>query len=177
MCGRKTSRTTGTVPGLLKKAIVKPLLKKAFLDLTILTNFRPVSKLPFVSKLLEKIVLSQLLFRMKQDNLWHVFQSAYRPHYSMETALLRVFNDLLTASDSDQISVLTLLDLSAAFDTIDHDILLNRMKRSFGIRDKALMFFESYLKQREQVVSVYGCESDHPFCLMVFPRDLCWDPF
>ena len=98
--------STGTVPCVLKKAIVKPLLKKASLDPNILKNFRPVSNLPFVSKLLEKIVLSQLLFHMKRNNLWHVFQSAYRLHHSMETALLRVFNDLLTASDSDQMSVL-----------------------------------------------------------------------
>ena len=107
---------------------------------------------------------------MKQNNHWYVFQSAYRPHHSTERALLRVFNDLLTASDSDQISALTLLDLSAAFDTIDHDILLNRMEHSFGIRDKALMFSESYLKQREQVASVFGCESDPPLLFYGVPQ-------
>ena len=68
-----------------------------------------------------------------------------------------VFNDLLTASDFDQILVLTHLDLSAAFDTNNHDILMNRMTHCFGIRD---IIFESYLKQREQVVSVCRCESD-----------------
>ena len=96
---------------------------------------------------------------------------AHRPDHSTETPLLRVFNDeLLTASDSDQISVLTLIDLSAAFDNIDHDILLNRMKHSFGIHDKALLFFESYPKQREQVVSVCGCESDTSLLLYGVPQ-------
>ena len=73
--------------------------------------------------------------------MWHVFQSACRSRHSIETALLRVFYDLLTSSDSDHISALTLLDLSAAFDTIDHDLPLNRLRDAFGIRDSALTFF------------------------------------
>ena len=119
-----------------------------------------MSNLAFLSKLLEKIVLSQLLSHMNENNLWPVFQSAYRSHHSTETALLRVFNDLLTAADSNQVSVLTLLDLSAAFDTIDHGILLSRLEKVFGIRDSALRFFQSYLEDREQVVSVRGNESN-----------------
>ena len=153
------SLSAGTVLKCLKKAIVKPLLKKPSLDPNILKNFRPVSNLSFVSKLLEKIVLSQLLAHLDHNNLWHDFQSAYRPHHSTETALLRVFNDLLTAGDTDQISILTLLDLSAAFDTIDHDLLLCRLKHVFGVTDVALSFFRSYLEDREQVVSVLGYES------------------
>ena len=91
------------------------------------------------------MVLSQLLVHLERNNLWHVFQSAYRSRHSTETALLRVFDDLLTSSDSDHISVLTLLDLSAAFDTTDHDLLINRLRDVFGIRDTALAFFGSYL--------------------------------
>ena len=152
--------TTGRVPKCLKKAIVKPLLKKSSLDPNILKNYRPVSNLSFISKLVEKVVLSQLINHLDKNKLWPIFQSAYRSHHSTETALLRVFNDLLTASDSDQISILTLLDLSAAFDTIDHNILLRRLDKVFGIHGTALLFFQSYLEDREQVVSVGGHESN-----------------
>eukprot|EP00745_Piridium_sociabile_P020377 TRINITY_DN313_c0_g1_i4.p1 TRINITY_DN313_c0_g1~~TRINITY_DN313_c0_g1_i4.p1 ORF type:complete len:508 (-),score=73.27 TRINITY_DN313_c0_g1_i4:117-1640(-) len=159
------SLSTGVVPTCLKNALVMPLLKKVSLDPNVLKNFRPVSNIPFVSKLLEKIVLSQLLSHLENNGLWQIFQSAYRPCHSTETALLRVFNDLLVASDSSQISVLTLLDLSSAFDTIDHSILLDRLKLAFGVRDTALKFFESYLTDRKQVVSVLGYESDpSPLC-------------
>ena len=105
-----------------------------------------MSNLPFVSKLLEKNCFSQLLVHLERNNLWHVFQSAYRSRHSTETALLLVFNDLLTSSDSDHVSVLALLDLSAAFDTIDQDFLLNRLRDVFGIRDSALAgFFFSHI--------------------------------
>ena len=104
------------------------------------------------------MVLSQLLVHLERNNLWHVFQSAYRSRHSTETALLRVSNGLLTSSDSDHISVLTLLDLSAAFDTTDHDLLINRLRDVFGIRDTALAFFWSYLSGRKQTVSVLGRE-------------------
>ena len=79
--------------------------------------------------------------------------------------MLRAFNDFLTSSDSDHISVLTLLDLSAAFDTTDHDLLINRLRDVFGIRDTALAFFGSYLSGREQTVSVLGRESELSYLL------------
>ena len=82
--------------------------------------------------------------------------SAYRANRSTETALLRILHDLLLATDSGQVSLLTLLDLSAAFDTIDHSILLSRLHETFGISNKALSWFESYLSGRTQTVSVNG---------------------
>ena len=112
-----------------------------------------VSNLPFLSKLIEKLVLDQLFRHLDHNNIWRTFQSAYRPKHSTETALLCVLNDLLTASDSGSISILTLLDLSAAFDTIDHSFLLTRLESTFGIRDLALSFFRSYLQDRTQVVT------------------------
>jgi len=85
-------------------------------------------------------VLGLLLYHPGQNNLWHIFQSAFRPKRNTETALLRVFSDPI-ASDSGSVSILSLLDLSAAFDTIDHNILLTRPENTFGICDLALSLF------------------------------------
>jgi hypothetical protein len=152
--------SSGTFPSVFKQAIVKPLLKKSNLDPNTLSNYRPVSNLSFLSKLIEKITMGQLLDHVTQHNLLPTFQSAYRTHHSTETALLYVLNDLLCASDDSKVSVLALLDLSAAFDTIDHDILLHRLKNVFGVHDLALSFFQSYLSDRTQTVLVSGCHSD-----------------
>ena len=151
-----TSLTTGVFPADLKKAIVRPLLKKHNLDHNNLSNYRPVSNIPFMSKLLEKVALLQLNSHLISNELYSTFQSAYRANRSTETALLRILHDLLLATDSGQVSLLTLLDLSAAFDTIDHSILLSRLHETFGISNKALSWFESYLSGRTQTVSVNG---------------------
>ncbi|WP_419615719.1 reverse transcriptase family protein [Thiolapillus sp.] len=154
-----TSLTTGIVPRGLKTAIVKPLLKKPSLDKNLLKNYRPISNLPFLSKILEKVVLHKLLSHLQANNLCNPFQSAYRAGHSTETALLRVINDILSALDNDNISVLLLLDLSAAFDTIDHQILLSRLYSLFGIQSTALEWFESYLSDRCQFTSVNNSSS------------------
>ena len=149
-----------------KKPLFKPLLKKTSLDPNILKNFRPVSNISFVSKLLKKIVLSQLLAHLDHNNLWHDFQSAYRPNHCIETALLRVLNDLLSAGDTDHISILTLLHLSVTFDTIHHDLFLYRLKHVFKATDVALSFFKSYLEDREQVATLLGYASvSYSLCL------------
>ena len=119
-------------------------------------NYRPVSNLSFMSKVLEKVVLSQILQHINCNKLLSDFQSAYRPHHSTETALLKVTNDLLSAMDDGNISVLVLLDLSAAFDTIDHEILLHRLHNVFGFEDTV---FQSYLENRTQTVAVHGKHS------------------
>ncbi|WP_419629894.1 RNA-directed DNA polymerase, partial [Thiolapillus sp.] len=131
-----------------------PLLKKASLDPNNLKNFRPVSNLSFMSKVTEKVVLQQLLAYLTEHKLICPSQSAYRPHHSTETALLKITNDILLALDSGNVSLLTLLDLSAAFDTIDHCILLDRLQHMYGISGTALSWFSSYLTNRTQSVIV-----------------------
>ena len=154
-----TFLTTGIVPPDLKTAIVKPLLKKPSLDKNLLKNYRPISNLPFLSKILEKVVLHKLLSHLQENNLSNPFQSAYRAGCSTETVLLRIVNDILSALDNDNISVLLLLDLSAAFDTLDHQILLSHLNSVLGIQSTALQWFHPYLSDRYQSTSVNNSSS------------------
>ena len=149
----------GIVPESFKNALVKPLLKKPSLDQENFKNYRPVSNLPFLSKILEKVVLKQLLAHLKANNLVEPFQSAYRAHHSTETALLRVVNDIFLEVDDRKLVMLNLLDLSAAFDTIDHEILLRRLELTFGINGSVLKWFMSYLSDRFQTVVVGNVKS------------------
>ena len=113
---------------------------------------------------------------MTDNELFPVLQSAYRKGYSTETALLRVVNDILSNMNKQHVSILVLLDLSAAFDTVDHVILLRRLETSFGITDAALAWFSSYLSGRSQRVSVNGESSDcHPLPFGV-PQGSCLGP-
>ncbi len=109
-----------------------------------------------MSKILEKVVSAQLCsFLQKNDNC-EEFQSDFRPRHSTETALVKITNDLLLASDQGCISLLVLLDLSAAFDTIDHDILIDRLQNYKGIQGQALRWFRSYLSDRYHFVYLNG---------------------
>ena len=146
--------SNGFFPSDFKDSVVIPLLKKPSLDCNILKNYRPVSNLSFVSKLLERIIFEQVISHLSEHSLIEKFQSAYKACHSTETALLRVVNDLLCSVDNGNISVLTMLDLSAAFDTLDHTILLSRLSFVFGIKEKALSLIESYLLDRKQKIKL-----------------------
>ena len=115
-------------------------------------------------KITEKIVCLQLPEDLKNNNLFYLHQYAHRSCHSTETALFKIVNDLLTALDDSHISLLSLLDLSAAFDTIDHETLLSRLSHTFGISDTALSWFWPYLFNHAQVVSVNG-NSSSPFVM------------
>ncbi|KAF7642344.1 hypothetical protein LDENG_00259690 [Lucifuga dentata] len=146
------SLSVGSVPSAFKTAIFKPLLKKHNTDPQILNNYRPISNLPFMSKLLERAVANQLTDHLSNNNLFDKFQSGFRSRHSTEVALRRVVNDLLITADSDSASLLLLLDLSAAFDTVDHNILLSRLEKHIGIQGTVLSWFHSYLSNRTQCV-------------------------
>ena len=159
VCVINSSLSSGVVPSDLKQAYVTPLLKKQGLDQNKLANYRPVSNLSFLSKLLERVVLHQLQKHLNDNDLIEKRQSAYLSSHSTETALLDVTSNLLDEADKGHVSILSLLDLSAAFDTIDHNILLQRLGTTFGIREKALAWFESYISDRHQTVVVSNFKS------------------
>ena len=119
-----------------------------------LENYRTVSNLSFISKIVEKVVLQQLVDYLNHNNLLCTSQSTYRPHHSTETILLIAANDILLGLDKRRISSLTLLDLSSAFDTIDHNILLDRLSDLHGISGTCLSWFRSYLSSRRQSVAI-----------------------
>ena len=114
---------------------------------------------------------------LNTNELWPRFRSAYRARHSTETALLKVLNDFLTAIDYGQVSLLNLLDLSAAFDTIDHDILLRRLENVFGIQNSALSFFRFYFTEGKQMVSISGYSSILLLSLMTYHRAQFSVPF
>lgn len=146
----------GVFPEVCKTAIVRPVIKKHDLDKNVLKNYRPLSNCSFLDKFLEKCAFMQLNEYFVTNSLYGKFQSAYRQGHSTETALLKVKNDIMLALDSKTDVVLVLLDLSAAFDTIDHAILLKRLQNRFQITGKALDWIRSFLCGRSQCVSVGG---------------------
>ena len=138
---------SSTMPS-LKEAVIDPLLKKSSLELELYAN-RPVSNLRLLTKVTHKVVTTRLNAYFQNNNLFEPFQSAYKQFHSCETALIRVQNDILRSIDNNCRVVLLLLDLSAAFDTVDHGILLNRLPSKFGIKGQAWCWFQSYLRQTE----------------------------
>ena len=142
-----------------KCALVLPLLKKPGLDL-LYKNYRPVSNLQYVSKLTEKTVFDQIHTHMMTRSLYPEFQSVYRKNHSSETALVRVTNDILMKMNTQEVTLLVMLDLSAAFDTVNHNILLTRLNEELGISGLALEWFKSYLAKRGQRVSIDGSLSE-----------------
>ena len=160
----------GVFPDLFKKALVTPLLKKPSLPKNDFKNYRPVSNLNFLSKLTEKAVASQIKSHIETFNLDNPFQSAYKAFHSTETALLSVQNDIFSAMERGKVTALTLLDLSAAFDTIDHKVLLDRLSGWFGIGGGALDWIVSYLQNRFQSVIINGSISNPVELLFGVPQ-------
>ena len=154
--------STGVFPSSLKtQSKVRPELKKPDIDPDLFVNYRPIANIPFLSKVIEKLVAIQV---HNCQGLFPTLQSAYRKHHSTESALLRVTNDILRILDSQGEVILVLLDLSAAFDTIDHHILLTRLRAYFNFTETVLQWFSSYLLDRSQQVIISDSTSS-PRCL------------
>ena len=144
------SLSSGVFSKQLKSALVKPLLKKSNLDPNDLKNYHPISNLSL--KLIKRVIAACLSSHLSSHNLMSKLQSAYRKFHSSETALLCVQNDILASLDAGHSAALLLLDLSAAFDTIDHSILTYRLQHWFGISSTALNLLSSFLSDRFQTV-------------------------
>ena len=154
------SLNSGVFPAEWKVADVRPLAKKSNLDTcTAFENLRPVSNLSYVSKLIERTVFNQTNNFLNTQGLYPQGQSAYRKCHSTETALLRVTNDIMMNMNRQHVTLLVMLDLSSAFDTIDHGVLLDRLNNEFGIKGRVLEWFTSYLSKRSQFISINGGRS------------------
>ncbi len=148
-----SSLSTGIVPLSLKTASVTPIIKKHGSDPKDFNNYHPISNLPFTAKIIERTVTTQLQDHLQNNNLFEPFQSGLHSKHSTETALVKITNDLLRAADSGLLSILILLDLSVAFDTISHPVLLERLAGT-GVTGTALKWFNSYLTDRKQFVQM-----------------------
>ncbi len=147
----------GHVPKPFKLVVIKPLIKKPKLDPCELANYRPISNLPFMSK---KVVSAQLCsFLQKQMITLKNFSQILGPTIAQKLHLLKWQMTLLLASDHGCISLLVVLNLSAAFDTIDHDILIDRLQNYAVIQGQALRWFRSYLSDHYHFVYLNGKSS------------------
>ena len=149
----------------LKLAAITPILKKMdeIVDTEIYKNYHPISNLSFVSKLIERCVAVRLNKHMVENNLECDEQYGYKKGHSTELLLINIVDKILRGFDDKFASVLLLLDLSAAFDTVDQDLLLLILLRDIGIRDVAHKWFVSFIKDRTVQVkmnsSYSNCES------------------
>ena len=162
--------TTWYFPISCKSSIVIPLIKKPGLDREMLIYYRPVSNLSFLSKVIEKVISIRILGHMLDNNIVDSFQSAYRAGHSCETASLRVYNDIVTTVGKGNGSFLVLLDLSAAFDTIDHDNLFCILEKYVGIGGSALRLIRSYFSDGTQRVQIDAIMSDFASLLCGVPQ-------
>ena len=169
------SLAQGVFPAPWKQAIIRPLLKKTGLE-QIASNYRPVSNLKFVSKVCEKAMLSRFQDHCKENQLESAHQSAYKHGHSYETSITKIYNDLLWSMENQEASALVAIDLSAAFDTVDHNVLLKVLERRFGLKGATLKWADSYLRPRQCTVNVetsYSKLKDLPYCV---PQGSCAGP-
>ena len=161
------SFSQGIFPTKFKEASVVPvvpLLKKPSLDLDNPANYRPISNLNNISKTLERLFLSRFYPHVTSSPHFNHLQSAYRKFHLTESALLHTFDSIYRSADQSKPTFLVSLDLSAAFDTIDHSILLNRLSTSFGIQGSALAWLTSYLSDRSQTIRIGSAASGPSNC-------------
>ena len=135
------------------------LLKKPGLSKSDPSNFRPISNLNTIGKILERLALARLLPHLSISPSFSPLQSAYRKFHSTETALLKLTNDIMDTIDSGKVTILAALDMSAAFDTLDHTTLLHRLEHTFGLSGTVHTWIHSYLTNRSSFVKIDSSSS------------------
>ena len=161
------SLSTGIFPNKLKISRVKPLFKKG--KVYLFSNYRPISLLPSLSKIYEHVVFEQLLQYMEGSSLFYKAQYGFRPGHSTELASSRFVNELVQNMDNFETPTSILIDLSKAFDTLNHDIMLYKLK-FYGLSGIALKFFSSYLTGRLQYVDYLENTSQVQSIVMGVPQ-------
>ena len=149
----------GAFPSKFKHALITPLLKKLGLSKSYPSNFRPISNLNTIGKILERLALARLLPHLSISPSFSPLQSAYRKFHSTETALLKLTNDIMDSIDSGKVTILAALNMSAAFDTLDHATLLHRLEHTFGLSGTVHTWIHSYLTNRSSFVKIDSSSS------------------
>ena len=164
------SFSQATFPTNFKLALISPLLKKPGLSKSDPSNFRPISNLHTIGKIFERLALARLFPHVSVSPSFSPCQSSYRKFHSTETALLKLTNDILKNLDSGKIIILTALDMSAAFDTLDHATLLHRLEHSFGFSGFVISWIQSYLFSRSSFVKFDSSSSPTTTILTGVPQ-------
>ena len=149
---------TGIFPDNLKMARVVPIFKKG--DKSIPGNYRPISILPIISKLFEKLVNNRIVNFLERNEILYNHQYGFRHGYNTKLSLINLINQITKYTDEGRITVGVFIDFAKAFDTINHTILLKKLEH-YGIRGIALKLFRNYLKNRQQFVQYDNCKSSN----------------
>ena len=171
-----TSLTNGIFTDKWKNALVRALLKKAGMEL-ILKSLCPVSNLSFLSKLVERDALDQMNNHCEQHKIIPDYQLTYRANYSCKAALVKLVNDVLWCYENQEAMQIVAIDLSAAFDTVDHDLLLSVLQKRPGINGNALNWCESYLRPRTCQVNIGKAHSTKKKLNFSVPQGSCAGPW
>ena len=158
-----------------KSGLIRPYLKKIGLNVNDLSNYCPVMNLTHLSEIIERAMLDQLVPFSEEVNVVPRYQSAHRKLHSTETALCKIYDDLVSNTCHGKASILVLLDLSAAFETMDHQLFLSDFS-DCRVEDTALSLLESYLENREQSVAIGESQSEPTALQYGVPQDSALGP-
>ena len=155
-----TSFYQGIFPDCLKVGHITPIIKDPKGDINSYSNYRPIFSLPILSKLIEKAALDQLINHIHSNHLCFKYQSGFKKNHSCETALLKIYQDLINVLEPNQYIVMLFLDFSSAFDTVNHQHLINKLKEQFYVQDNALHWFKDFLTNRRFCTKIEDTFSD-----------------